>query len=142
MAGVVIQRGPFTYALPIDEDWQEFDPPATAMGLKRGLQSYRIYPKKNSIWNYAIRMDRNNPKEYIKIKQLSVPKGSKPWEHSPIGLEVKAKQVLNWRMDGEPDHPMTPGMPYSPMKLSEQETTITLIPVGFTHLRLTYLPYY
>jgi hypothetical protein len=43
-------------------------------------------------------------------------------------------------MDGEPDHPMTPGLPYKPMSLADQEEIITLVPFGCTHLRLAYLP--
>ena len=69
-----------------------------------------------------------------------MPPDSRPWEAPPIGLQVGARKVLNWRMDGEPEHPVTPNLPYNPMRLSEEETVVTLVPFGFTHLRLTYLP--
>ena len=64
-----------------------------------------------------------------------------PWENPPIGLRVKARRVLNWRMQGEPEHPITPLMPFNPLRLEEDETLITLVPFGFTHLRMTYLPH-
>ena len=35
-------------------------------------------------------------------------------------------------MDGEPTHPMTPGLPYRPMALDARTETITLVPFGCT----------
>ena len=43
-------------------------------------------------------------------------------------------------MEGDPEHPMTPGFPFHPIKCSEQIETVTLVPFGTTRLRMTYLP--
>jgi hypothetical protein len=43
-------------------------------------------------------------------------------------------------MEGDPDHPRTPGFPFNPMKLAEQVETVILVPYGSTRLRMTYLP--
>ncbi len=42
-------------------------------------------------------------------------------------------------MEGDPAHPMTPGMPYLPLELAEEEETVRLAPFGCTHLRLAYV---
>jgi hypothetical protein len=43
-------------------------------------------------------------------------------------------------MEGEPNHPLTPGFPFTPMELSQDIETVVLVPFGATRLRMTYLP--
>jgi DUF1680 family protein len=138
VGGMTIQRGPLTFALPVQEDWQPFEAPAHGPG--QGIRSFRVLAAKDAAWSYALVIDREHPEASLKLVRLEVPEGSGPWEHPPLGLQARARQVLNWHIDGEPDHPMTPGLPYSPMQLASEETTVTLVPFGFTHLRMAYLP--
>jgi DUF1680 family protein len=136
--GVVLQRGPLTFALPVAEDWQPFTAPARGPGQEP--RSCRLLPGRDAAWNYALVLDREHPESTVSLVNLPVPDKSQPWVYPPIGLRVPARRVLSWRMDGEPDHPMTPGLPYKPMSLADQEEIITLVPFGCTHLRLAYLP--
>jgi hypothetical protein len=77
----------------------------------------------------------------LTLKKLASVAGSQFWDSNPpIGLEVKARRVLNWHMKGDPEHPKTPGFPFNPMRLSDQVETVTLVPFGATRLRMTYLP--
>ena len=62
------------------------------------------------------------------------------WKDPQVGLEVKAREVVNWETEGSKSHPKTPNLPYKPMKLSDRVTTVTLIPFGCTRLRMSYLP--
>jgi hypothetical protein len=62
------------------------------------------------------------------------------WEYARLGLAVKAHRVLNRRLEGDVEHPKTPLLPYNPMQLGAEEETVTLVPFGFTHLRVAYLP--
>lgn len=139
VGGVAVQRGPLTYALPVSEDWQPYDA-VSIRDLKDKIMSYRILPDPDAEWNYALVINGERIEDSFTLTPIRVPPDGRPWEHPPLGLRVKARRVLNWRMDGEEDHPMTPGLPYKPMKLSDKVTTVTLVPFGFTHLRLAYLP--
>ena len=137
-AGYAIQRGPLIYALPVQEDWQEFQAPAHGPGTD--IRSFRVLPMPESAWNYALILDRQRPETGVKLIQLESPEDGRPWEYAPVGLQVAARRVLNWYLEGDMEHPKTPLLPFRPMKLSEEETLITLVPFGFTHLRMTFLP--
>jgi hypothetical protein len=43
-------------------------------------------------------------------------------------------------MEGDPQHPKTPGFPFNPMKLSDEVESVTLVPFGATRLRMAFLP--
>jgi DUF1680 family protein len=134
----VIERGPLVFSLPVDADWRQFVPPAHGPG--EDIKAYRLFPKESN-WNYALILNAEHPESSLTLKKLPAVAGSRPWDSNPpIGLEAKARRVLNWRMEGEPDHPKTPGFPFNPMQLSDQIETVTLAPFGSTRLRITFLP--
>jgi DUF1680 family protein len=136
-----VERGPLVYALRVPEQWLPFKAPDHGPGKEEDIKSYRLLPENNAAWNYALMVDRDHLERDLELKQLEVPKDARPWDgSSPIGLSVKARRVLNWQMEGDPEHPMTPGFPFNPMKLSEQIETVTLLPFGTTRLRMTFLP--
>jgi DUF1680 family protein len=136
--GVALRRGPFTFALPVEEDWQRFKPPAQGPGAE--VVAYRVLPATGAAWNYALILDPANLDGSVAIEHVDVPAEARPWECAPLGLTVRARRVLNWYMEGDPEHPRTPLLPYNPMRLAEEEEMVTLVPFGFTHLRMTYLP--
>jgi hypothetical protein len=136
--GVVVRRGPLTFTLPVAEDWQKFDPPAQGPG--QGIVAYRLFPAEGAAWNYALVLDPAQPETSFTPVTLPVPANARAWEFPPIGLKVKARRVLNWYIEGDPEHPKTPFMPFNPMRLGDEVEEITLVPFGFTHLRMTYLP--
>lgn len=137
----VVERGPLVYALRVPEQWLPFKAPDHGPGREEDIKSYRLLPENNAAWNYALMIDRDHPARDLELKQLEVPQNARPWDgSSPIGLSVKARRVLNWKMEGDPEHPMTPGFPFNPMELSEQIDTVTLVPFGTTRLRMTFLP--
>ena len=135
----IVQRGPLVFSLPVASDFHLFPPPAHAPG--KDIQAYRVFPTENAVWNYAYVLDPSRPGEYLTFKKLPVPPDSKPWDgHSPIGLEIKARRIANWRMAGEAEYPRTPALPLLPMQLAEEVEAVTLVPFGSTRLRITYLP--
>jgi uncharacterized protein len=136
--GVAVMRGPLTFALPVAEDWQPFTAPAHGPGQQ--LESYRVLPAENAAWNYALLLDQEHPEESLELARLPRPAGSRAWENAPFGLRARAHRVLNWRLQGEADHIMTPLMPFNPLQLADEVEEVTLVPFGFTHLRMTYLP--
>lgn len=136
--GVVVRRGPLTFTLPVKEDWRPFTPPAKGPG--QGIVAYRLLLGEGAEWNFALVLDPAHPEQSFTPVQLPVPEGARPWEYPPIGLQVRARKVLNWYVEGDPEHPKTPFMPFNPMRLAAEVQTVTLVPFGFTHLRMTYLP--
>ncbi len=137
-AGYALQRGPLLYALPVAEDWQEFQAPAHGPGT--GIRSFRLLPAPGAAWNYALILDRQQPEASLRLVRLETPPGGRPWEYASLGLQAAARRVLNWRLEGDEEHPKTPLLPFRPMRLSPETTPVTLIPFGFTHLRLAFLP--
>ena len=95
---------------------------------------------KNTPWNYALKLDTAHLEQSLKLVKLAVPAEARPWEQPAQGLRARVRRVLNWLPDGDPEHPRTPLLPYNPMKLSNEEEEVTLVPFGFTHLRITYIP--
>ena len=139
---VTIERGPITFSLAVPPEWQQFEASSYGMApTSPDIESYRLFPKRDAVWNYALILDREHPERSLTLTKLSVPPESRPFDSNPpIGLEVKARRVLNWRMEGDPEHPMTPGLPFKPLQLADQVETVTLVPYGATRLRMTYLP--
>lgn len=133
-----IERGPLVYSLPVAEDWRQFEPPAHGPG--RDIKAYRLFPKQDAAWNYALLIDDKEPERSVVVTR-NARALQRPWAwEAPVALEVKARRVLNWRMEGDPEHPRTPGFPFSPMQLADQVETVRLVPFGCTRLRMTYLP--
>jgi DUF1680 family protein len=136
--GVSVLRGPLTYALPVPEEWRAFDPPARGPG--QGVVAYRVMAAPGAAWNYALLINQENAEESFSLLRLPVPSDGRPWEAAPVGLRVQARKVRNWYVQGEPAHPITPGMPYNPMELDDHVDEIVLVPFGCTHLRMSILP--
>ncbi len=133
-----IERGPLVFSLPVDTDWRQFVPPAHGPG--QDIKAYRLFPKSDA-WNYALILNADHPEMSLTLKKLPTVAGGRPWDSNPpIGLEVKARRVLNWRMEGEHEHLKTPGFPFNPLQLSDRIETVTLVPFGSTRLRMSYLP--
>lgn len=136
--GAAVIRGPLTFVLPVPEVWRMF--PSVHNAPLSKVASYRVLPDSRAVWNYALMVDQDNPEGDFRLKTFDPGTGKNPWEHARIGLEVKARRVLNWKQEGNETHPMTPGLPFKPMKLAKRIETITLVPFGATRLRMAYLP--
>ncbi|MHB0999214.1 MAG: beta-L-arabinofuranosidase domain-containing protein [Armatimonadota bacterium] len=139
--GSAVERGPLTFVMLVAEDWQKFDA-RWVHGPARDKEhpSYRIFPEKGSSWNYALIVDKANPEKSFTLKQFPQDDKKVLWKDPIVGLEVKARKVLNWELEGTKARPETPGLPYTPMELSKKVTTVTLVPFGCTRLRMSYLP--
>lgn len=142
-AGTAVLRGPLTYVLPVEEDWQRFTDMAAQVYREahdKEHLSFRVMPRKGAIWNYALIVDKAHPEKSFTLKRFADSRNGVLWKDYPLGLTVKARKVLNWEIEGPKDHPNTPNLPYKPMKLSKRIDTVTLVPFGCTRLRMSYLP--
>jgi hypothetical protein len=145
------------YALKIDEDWQvdEADEKSTPE-----FPAWNLYAA--SDWNYALDIDEEALAEQVEVIHNEVP--AHPWDfdHPPIELRVPARKVNGWDLkhkkkvrnlvwrEGERvevvskgDYTFTPNLPKRKKlqkMLADEVETITLIPYGCTHLRITIFP--
>ena len=86
MGGSAVERGPLTYVLPVEEDWQRFNAPwVHGPAHDKEHVSYRILPKEGSKWNYALIVDKANPgksftfKRFPRKKKHGALEGSSGW---------------------------------------------------------------
>jgi hypothetical protein len=157
--GIGIERGPLAYSLRIEEDWRrDTDDPSST----DEFPAWDLYAA--SDWNYALGVDEDSLNEKVEI--IEKQPGLDPWsiDTAPIELKVPARKVNGWELrkvtavereigDGEGNEQLgreqkgdfcfTPQLP-EPEKLGEMlsdvEETVTLVPYGCTHLRITVFP--
>ncbi len=134
--GAAIVRGPLVFALPVSADWKYTGKGQPGPGNTR--ESYNVVPDGKTVWNLALCIDKANPGESVELVELADGPGD-TWDKAPIGLKVKAKVVTDWRKNYIDGNYNTPGLPEK-KTLSENIMDVTLVPFGFTQLRMTALP--
>lgn len=148
--GIAIERGPLVYALKIKEDWR-ID--------KKEKRSTKKFPAWNlfpaSRWNYALCVNEKNLAKIAKI--IHKPLTDDPWslETVPIEMEIPAHPIRGWKLIRKssvlPEYSetqkgqfvFTPPLPdpHSLRKhIVKKIETVTLVPYGATHLRITIFP--
>lgn len=137
---VSVDYGPLTLSLKIDEDYQQKDSRATAIGDSKwqdgadasAWPTYEIYPA--SSWNYALQV--NAP---ITVQRKEWPSGNNPFTITNVPLVFKAKGRLipEWQID---EYGLCGVLPYEDAKKAEQVDEITLVPMGAARLRIASFP--
>jgi len=133
---ITVDRGPLSYSLKIDEDWVA----TKDIGIKlyEGTEerpNYEVFPK--SSWNYGLYLDEcSNLRDATVFEKSKV--GINPWtiESAPIEIKLKGSKVKNWTLQDD----TASELQTSPIKSDEPEETITMIPLGCAHLRMSCLP--
>jgi len=87
-------------------------------------------------WQYALAIDESNFQDKVRVDQRKVE--GYPWDpgQSPITLEVPARRVKGWELEGGQRNPPLP-LTYT---LDGPEEIITLVPLGSTRLRISAFP--
>ena len=129
-----IERGPLVYGLKIGQKWG-------GGTQKEEGKYYTVSP--TTPWNYGLLEETiKNPEEGTTVKQPGL-QGDFVWnlDHAPVEITTKAKKIPDWKELN--------GMAYLPVSgrdgvykgnVSDTEETITLVPVGFTKLRIMAFP--
>jgi uncharacterized protein len=150
---VSVQRGPLVYSLKIDEKRVESrqDPDAIKRVLKgnniQGFPAVEIYPL--SEWRYGL-----DPARRSQFKVIESPMPENPFqvESVPVRIEVPLRALPQWEASWKPRFDPLPTdlklAPKNPASLPDDAEarptgelkTVTLVPYGSTHLRLTTLP--
>ena len=130
---VSVQRGPLVYSLRIGENWTVRTPDP----LAAGFNEYEIRP--TTPWNYALQLDPANPGASLNFTRLTTPANPFDPAQNPLTLTAGAKQIPGWTIGWNGTQAFEP--PASPVASSRNLETVTLVPFGSQHLRLSWLPY-
>jgi hypothetical protein len=153
---VSVERGPLVYSLKIDEQRvaSQHEPDAIRRILKgnnvQGFPALEFFPA--SEWRYGLDAAQKNAPE--KFKVIESPMTENPFlaATAPIRIEVSLRALPQWeaawRPVLEPPPPDLKQSPKNPAALPDEAglqpsggiKTMTLLPYGSTHLRLTTLP--
>lgn len=122
---VSVDRGPLTYSLKIKEDYRR-------TGGTDQWPAFDIFP--GSPWNYALVAAAN-----FEFTQGTWPADNQPFaaDASPVTLKTKARRVPEWTLD--PTGLVNEVQP-SPVRTTEPEESVTLIPMGAARLRIAAFP--
>ncbi|WP_010137146.1 beta-L-arabinofuranosidase domain-containing protein [Ochrovirga pacifica] len=129
--GFAIERGPLVYSLPVNHKIITF--PYIGDPKLKDFPNKLMYPASN--WNYTLDIKDITDVNVIENKLDS---NTYPWSvtNSPVKIQVPAKKVLNWRLDGTKHLKKFPDK----LKLSPNREYIELVPLGSTYLRMTLFP--
>jgi hypothetical protein len=137
--GVFLERGPLVYSLRPTENWTSISMPE----FEITSPDFPMWAAAaGSRWNFALALDQTAALDK-QVRAKTTQTGDDPWVKPPVSLEVKARRVPGWelaRPQGDnSDWFVTPPLPAALQHLGPEET-ITLVPLGSTHLRLTVFP--
>ena len=120
-----VERGPLTYSLKIKEDYRR-------SGGTDTWPAFDIMPA--SPWNYALVTPAS-----LEVVRRDWPADNQPFaaEAAPIQIKTKGRRLPEWTLD---QHGLVREVQQSPVRTTEPEETITLIPLGAARLRISAFP--
>ena len=126
---VGVFRGPLLFSIPMKEKW-------VRRSGSLPFVDYEVFPEAGERWNYALKLDRDNPEASFHCEEKDLPQQPFQWEQSPVCLKAKAALTSLWRKEqnsaGE--------LPISPVPLEGELREVRLYPYGGCRLRVTELP--
>jgi len=125
---VTVNRGPLSYSLCIGEDWRQ-------CGGTDAWPEWAVIP--TTPWNYGLVLGAEDPlADFMVVEQGQV--ADQPWtvEAAPIEINARARRIPAWQLVNETVDVLRD----SPIRSSEPDETITLIPLGCARLRMSCLP--
>jgi len=124
---VVLRRGPMIYSLKVGEDWRK-------IAGEEPHADWEVHP--TTPWNFGLALDPQQPEATVTVEERPV--GAMPFspDGAPVVLTAKGKRVPEWKLVNSSAGPL----PRSPVRSSETEEALTLIPYGSTNLRVTAMP--
>ena len=149
---VTVDRGPLSYSVRIEEQWQQFG------GTDRWPE-LEVFP--SSPWNYGLLIDKDDPASSFEVTNQPTPRAvrasdqsalagkpakpdtaadsqKQPWtvDAAPVEIKAKAKRIPDWKLDGQMVQELITG----PIRSLEPEGIIRMIPLGCARLRISCLP--
>ena len=125
---VTVDRGPLSYSIKIGERWQR-------CGGTDAWPEWEAFP--TTPWNYGLVLDEKEPAAGFAVREKEKI-ADQPWtlEAAPIEITARAKRIPAWKLVNETADTLRD----SPIRSSEPEESVTLIPLGCARLRMSCLP--
>jgi DUF1680 family protein len=125
-----VDRGPLSYSVAIREAYSR-------SGGTDDWPAWDIYSA--SPWNYGLVLGKGDPAAGIGVARGQWPADDQPFraEDVPVRLTAWAKRIPNWGLDRRG---LVQELIESPVRSSEPQELITLIPMGAARLRITAFP--
>jgi len=125
-------KEPLVYALKIDEEWRRVHCDEPYRELPHA--DWEVYP--TTPWNYGLCIDETSVEDSFKFEKRPLTNYPFSPQGAPITVTCNGYRMPNWHAiggdaDDVPDH-TSPG--------TKPAETLTLIPYGCTHLRITEFP--
>jgi hypothetical protein len=130
---VAVNRGPVVYSLKIGEQWRVRTPDP----LGQGFDEFEVHA--TTPWNYALQLNPENPAATLSFTNFPTP--ANPFDPAEPAVELigKARQLPDWTIGWRGTHAFEP--PSSPVAADSPLETVTLVPFGSQHMRISWFPY-
>lgn len=125
-----VRRGPLWYSLKISERYEPYEGSSS-------WPAYEVYP--TTPWNYGLVLESENAATALKFTRKPGPVPAQPWTADAVPVEITAvgKRIPAWQQDRTG---LVTTLQPSPVRSSEPEEQITLIPMGAARLRISAFP--
>jgi hypothetical protein len=125
-----VHYGPLAFSLKIGEKWVRY-------GGSDAWPEQEVFP--TTPFNYGLVLKPGKPEESFALHRSDKPLPDNPFtpQTVPITLTAKAKRIPPWTLDA---NGLLNPLQQSPVKSSEPEETVTLIPMGAARLRISAFP--
>lgn len=130
---VAINRGPLMYSLAIGENWTVRTPDP----LGQGFDEFEVRP--TSPWAYALQLDPSNPAPSFTFTNFTTPVNPFDPAQPSVTLVTSARAVSGWTNGWRGTHAFEP--PASPTVSTNPLQSVTLVPFGAQHMRLSWFPW-
>ena len=130
---VAIYRGPLVYSLKIGEQWRVHAPDP----LNLGFNEYEVRP--TTPWNFALQLDPASPIASFRFTRSKIPANPFDPSHPSVTLTAHARRLPDWTIGWHGTQAFEP--PVSPVASSSSLETVTLVPFGSQHMRISWFPY-
>lgn len=126
---VSVNRGPLTYSLKIGEDWRRY-------GGTDEWPGYEVFP--TTPWNYGLVLGRPETAFRVIKKRGALAKQPFALDAAPIEIRAVGRRIPQWKQEL---NGLVGEVQPSPVKSSEPDANITLIPMGCARLRISAFPH-
>ncbi len=130
---VAINRGPLVYSLRIGENWTVRTP--DPLGL--GFDELEVRP--TTPWNYALQLNPTNFASSFQFTNYATTTNPFDPANPSVALIASAKRLPEWTVGWRGTHAFEP--PVSPAASTNPLETVSLVPFGAQHLRVSWFPY-
>jgi DUF1680 family protein len=127
---VSVSHGPLAFSLKIGEKWERF-------GSSKTWPEFEVFP--TTPFNYGLVLTAEKPETSFRVQHHGRRLPANPFtpEATPITLTGHGRRIPQWVQDA---NGLLNPLQESPVKSSEAEEEITLIPMGAARLRISSFP--